>query len=249
LRQSTRVQARQRKPPPIEFLSEEFVPEDVDAYELLPDEFAVEEDCGIVFAGPSDAPPAQEASIPTIAAAQRRRQGEDARGRRWLRTLLLYAAAGIAGVLAMERFTGSAPEHKRPATTRPAVASPMRSSAPEPEQPATSLASDSAPQTLWWEAAGLSTIHEVAVGPEGAPSEAQEKKRASQQALEKGKVALSIDLGERAVELDPTDGDSWLILGAAYMQHSDVQNARRCFSSCVKQATRGQRKECAAMLR
>jgi Flp pilus assembly protein TadD len=62
-------------------------------------------------------------------------------------------------------------------------------------------------------------------------------------------VALSIELGERAVQLDPTDADSWLVLGAAYMQRGDNKNARRCFSSCVKEATSGARRECAAMLR
>jgi hypothetical protein len=88
-----------------------------------------------------------------------------------------------------------------------------------------------------------------ASGTPGVVSAALTTKNSSQQALEQGKVGLAIELGEHAVELDPTDADGWLILGAAYMQRGDNKNARRCFASCVKQATAGAKKECAAMLR
>ena len=50
-------------------------------------------------------------------------------------------------------------------------------------------------------------------------------------------------------ELDPTDAEGWLILGAAYLQRAAPQDAKRCFASCVKEATRGPRGECAALLR
>jgi tetratricopeptide (TPR) repeat protein len=131
----------------------------------------------------------------------------------------------------------------------------MPISAPGTEDPPSSPVAASSPNPLGWESSGFPPFGGVpaagggaSVAPEPA-SEAFEKKRASQQALEKGKLVLSIELGERAVELDPTDADSWLILGAAYLQRGDIKNARRCFSSCVGQATSGQRKECAAMLR
>jgi hypothetical protein len=131
----------------------------------------------------------------------------------------------------------------------------MPVSAPETEDRSSSRVAASSPNPLWWESSEFSSFADgpaadggESVGAELA-REALEKKRASQQALEKGKLSLSIELGERAVALDPTDGDSWLILGAAYMQRRDIENARRCFSSCVTQATSGQRKECAAMLR
>jgi tetratricopeptide (TPR) repeat protein len=225
------------------------VHEDIDAYELLSDEFVIEEEPSVVFAGPSEAPPSLEPRIPEqiSAAAPRSRRAPDAHGWRWMRTPLLSAAAGLAALLAMERFTGSAPAGTPTVTGRPALASPMPTSPPQPEETTANVPSDPSPP-LWGDTAGLSTIRDDAVEPK-TPSEAQEKKQGSQQALEKGKVALSIELGERAVELDPTDGDSWLILGAAYMQRADIKNARRCFSSCIKQATSGQRKECAAMLR
>jgi hypothetical protein len=131
----------------------------------------------------------------------------------------------------------------------------MPISSPEMDDPSPGPVAASLPSPLWWESSEFSPFADgpaadggASVGAEIA-SEALEKKQGSQQALEKGKLSLSIDLGERAVALDPTDGDTWLILGAAYMQRRDMKNARRCFSSCVTQATSGQRKECAAMLR
>jgi len=131
----------------------------------------------------------------------------------------------------------------------------MSTSGPETEERSSSLVAASPPNPQWWESSEFSPFADgpaadggASVGAELA-SEALEKKQASQQALEKGKLSLSIELGERAVALDQTDADSWLILGAAYMQRRDMKNARRCFSRCVTQATSGDRKECAAMLR
>jgi Flp pilus assembly protein TadD len=74
-------------------------------------------------------------------------------------------------------------------------------------------------------------------------------KEAAQAALEHGKVPLAIELGERSVSLDPTDAEAWLVLGAAYLQRGASKDARRCFSSCVEQATHGGQRECAALLR
>jgi Flp pilus assembly protein TadD len=78
---------------------------------------------------------------------------------------------------------------------------------------------------------------------------AREAKKTAQRALDRGKVAEAIEAGERSVSLDPTDGDAWLLLGAAYQQRGATADARRCFSSCVRQGTRGPRGECAALLR
>jgi Flp pilus assembly protein TadD len=51
------------------------------------------------------------------------------------------------------------------------------------------------------------------------------------------------------VALDPTDAESWLILGAAYQQQGNDKDARRCFGACIQKANRGPKRECAAMLR
>jgi hypothetical protein len=82
----------------------------------------------------------------------------------------------------------------------------------------------------------------------GDKTAAQEKK-ASQAALERGKIQEAIDAGERSVALDPTDGEAWLILGAAYQMKGKAADARRCFISCTKQGKKGPIGECAAMLR
>jgi hypothetical protein len=81
------------------------------------------------------------------------------------------------------------------------------------------------------------------------PHAALKAKQESQRALDLGKVALSIEAGERSVQLDASDAEAWLILGAAYMQHGRGAQARRSFTSCVQLAKRGPRNECAALLR
>jgi hypothetical protein len=240
----------------VECLPDEFVHEDIDAYELLSDQFVIEEESSVAFASPSDAPPRPEPPPPKpVADATLSRRGGDLRRRSWVRTPWLSAATGIACLLAMARFTSSAPAQTPTAKANPAAACPMPASAPETEDRSSSRVAASSPSPLWWESSEFSSFADAPSADGGASvgaelaSEALEKKQASQQALEKGKLSVSIELGERAVALDPTDGDSWLILGAAYLQRRDIKNARRCFSSCVTQATSGQRKECAAMLR
>jgi Flp pilus assembly protein TadD len=88
-----------------------------------------------------------------------------------------------------------------------------------------------------------------AAAPEPDPIAARESKKVAQRALDRGKAAEAIEAGERSVALDPTDGDAWLILGAAYQQRGSAAEARRCFASCVRLGTRGPRSECAALLR
>ena len=49
--------------------------------------------------------------------------------------------------------------------------------------------------------------------------------------------------------LDPTDGEAWLLLGAAYQEKGLNAEARRAFTSCLKEGKRGPMGECRAMLR
>jgi hypothetical protein len=76
---------------------------------------------------------------------------------------------------------------------------------------------------------------------------AQEKKSASQ-LLEHGNAKGAIEAGERSVALDATDGEAWLVLGAAYQEVGKNADAKRCFNSCVKEGKRGPISECRAML-
>jgi Flp pilus assembly protein TadD len=81
------------------------------------------------------------------------------------------------------------------------------------------------------------------------PEQAKKEKITSRTSLERGKLADAIEAGERSVALDPTDGEAWLILGAAYQQKGNSKEARRCYKACVEQGKRGPRGECGAMLR
>lgn len=81
------------------------------------------------------------------------------------------------------------------------------------------------------------------------PKEAAKEKAGSRRALESGNVRQAIEAGELSVALDPTDGEAWLILGAAYQQKGDMKEARRCYKACLDQGKRGPKGECAAMLR
>jgi len=87
-----------------------------------------------------------------------------------------------------------------------------------------------------------------AVTPESA-AEARRGVAAAVEALQRGRVAAAIVAAARATELDPTDGEAWLVLGAAYEERGASADARRCYASCVSQGKRGPRAECAALLR
>ncbi len=77
---------------------------------------------------------------------------------------------------------------------------------------------------------------------------AAEEKHDAQVALERGQVKKAIEAGERSVALDETDGDAWLLLGAAYEMAGKNGEARRCFTACLKQGKKGRLGECRAML-
>ena len=82
-----------------------------------------------------------------------------------------------------------------------------------------------------------------------AIAEARKARQDSQRALDRGHLAAAIEAGEQSVAIDPTDADAWLILGAAYQAQGHAVDARRCFVSCARQARRGARSECRALLR
>ena len=76
---------------------------------------------------------------------------------------------------------------------------------------------------------------------------AAKEREASRFALERGDLGGAVAAGERSVALDPTDGEAWLVLGAAYQARGEFAQARRCYRSCVEQGTRGPKAECRAM--
>ena len=78
---------------------------------------------------------------------------------------------------------------------------------------------------------------------------AAEETKDARKALERGKPGDAIEAGERSVALDPTDGEAWLLLGAAYQEKGKIVDARRCYTACLKEGKRGPLQECGAMLR
>jgi cytochrome c-type biogenesis protein CcmH/NrfG len=105
-------------------------------------------------------------------------------------------------------------------------------------------------------AAVPTAVAPAAAAPASAPpdaardaKEAKREKKVAQRALERGKLDAAITSATQAVTLDPTDAESWLVLGAAYMEKHDTVSARHAFTSCTTTATHGPKKECASMLR
>jgi Tfp pilus assembly protein PilF len=68
-------------------------------------------------------------------------------------------------------------------------------------------------------------------------------------AFERGDSGAALRAGQLAVELDPTDAQSWLVVGAAQQQRGQNDAAKKTFRDCVKQARRGPRDECLALSR
>jgi Flp pilus assembly protein TadD len=198
--------------------------------EFLPDEFVLDDvpedghGASVVFAGPSDAPPALR---PPPAATPRTASGR--RAAYAFCAMALAAAAAVATTLA----TKPASRPREIETMFVATAEPARADAAEgglspAAAPAESVTADAA---------------------EKAAEDEMKAKRDAEGALEKGHTSQAIEAGERAVALDPTDAEAWLILGAGYDQKGAYAQARRSFASCAHLATHGPRRECAALLR
>jgi hypothetical protein len=223
--------------PTLEPASAEFLP-DEDVLDDVPESGG--RGSNVVFAGPSDAPPggmgagAREGPALRDAEADMRiSQSERRDSIRYFVVLVAVLAATVASVFARPRDPGHDSVEGSPAQPSRPLAAPGGDSKGAPS-------SASAGDPREWSAPAPSA---------GASTEALAAKRASQTALEEGRANEAIEAGERAVALDPTDAEAWLILGAGYDQRGTRADARRCFTSCVRLATHGPRGECAALLR
>jgi nicotinate-nucleotide--dimethylbenzimidazole phosphoribosyltransferase len=139
------------------------------------------------------------------------------------------------------------PEPPAPSSAEQHETPPPAASAQESPAPAESAAPASAPTEQPPAATAAAGQPEQPSEPD--PAQAAKAKTASRIALERGRLGAAIEAGERAVALDATDGEAWLILGAAYQEKGNAKDARRCYKTCLEQAKRGPRAECAAMLR
>jgi 2-oxoglutarate dehydrogenase E2 component (dihydrolipoamide succinyltransferase) len=127
-------------------------------------------------------------------------------------------------------------------------AAPAPAPAPAPAAAADQPAAPPAPANTA-PAAAPATADTAAAEVPTDPAAAKEEKKAAQKALNRGDLKGAIEAGERAVAYDPTDGDAWLLLGAANLEKGKAAEARKAFTSCVKEGKRGAIGECRAMLR
>jgi hypothetical protein len=176
--------------------------------------------------------------------------------------VVCLAALGRAAVSRMSsdvdaRMTAAArapeaPVAAPPLKPAPVAAEPAPAPAPVAAEPAP-VAAEPAPAPV------AAAPAPVAAAPAPAPAKAEAPARDAKTAaahksrsrglLEAGAAGQAVRAGEQAVAADPSDGEAWLILGAAYQELGNVAQARRCYASCLKQGTRGPLAECRAMLR
>jgi tetratricopeptide (TPR) repeat protein len=203
----------------------------------------------VIFAGTSDAPPAPSATSlsPALVRAAARPSMD-----RWRAAVIALAAVLAAATTRRLIVSPAAPAEA--SNTPPAVAAnigePRMSASPSAGASPPSASAVPAPSGSAAEAASATAPTDgvdAAAATVSSP-EALEAKENAQKALEGGKIAAAIQNGIHAVELDPGDAESWLILGAAYLQRGKPAQARSSFATCVQLATRGPRAECAALV-
>jgi tetratricopeptide (TPR) repeat protein len=136
----------------------------------------------------------------------------------------------------------------RPNVTVP-VPRPSGTNRPQPPPPIASVWAPTEPAAAATAPVVTQAPGEAAKGDANQTQDAVRLRELSRSALERGSLKSSIEAGEQSVDLDPTDSEAWLVLGAAYQQMGSLGEARRCFRSCVEKGKGGSRGECAAMLR
>lgn len=120
---------------------------------------------------------------------------------------------------------------------------------PPAAEPIPNVAAEVPAQAAVAPAETVAAVEPAKEAPAEPTKTALEEKKDSRTFLERGKTAEAIEAGERAVALDATDGEAWLLLGAAYQEKGNLKDARRCYAACVKEGKRGPVGECSAMLR
>ncbi len=116
-----------------------------------------------------------------------------------------------------------------------------------PDTSASAAASASAaPDTTASAAASASASAAPDTSAKPAKTALQEKLDAKA-LLEREAYGAAVAAGERSVALDASDGETWLILGAAYQGMGNQGQAKRCYQTCTKQK-RGPIADCQQML-
>lgn len=78
----------------------------------------------------------------------------------------------------------------------------------------------------------------------------KEEKAKVKAALDKNKLADAIEAGQRAVTIDETDSEAWLLLGAAYQAKGELKEAQNAYRSCMDKGTKDKfQRECRLFVR
>jgi Flp pilus assembly protein TadD len=163
------------------------------------------------------------------------------------RTSMTSKAAPPPAIAAVSQSAPTPEQAAAPKAAEPAASPAATETSPAPTTSTTeSTAATAAPTEPPVESSATSTESAPAAPVTG---DAKEEKVKARTLLERRKIAEAIEAGERSVALDPTDGEAWLILGAAYQEKGNLVEARRAYSSCLKEGKSGPRHECAKMLR
>jgi hypothetical protein len=164
-----------------------------------------------------------------------------ARRRAFSRHVMGVVAFSVALCIAafVRSATGGSPSAAAPSPTAPPVVAAADLPRVAPFQiPAAEVAATPAPTP---------PVAPAAVA-EVAPIPARASREEARHALDRGAAEAAIAAGLHSVELDPTDADAWLILGAAYQLAGKGPEARSAFYSCSKLAKRGDVRECRALV-
>ena len=156
----------------------------------------------------------------------------------------------VPALVTPEDKVAAAPKAEEPALAAPVAVAPVAEAKVEPVKGHEPANTESARVAQASQAPVPQTQPSpvAAVAPDKGTKTALEEKRDAQRALDRGNNGAAIQAALRSVGVDPTDGEAWLILGAAYQTQGKIALARGAFSSCIKQAKRGPIAECRAML-
>jgi tetratricopeptide (TPR) repeat protein len=242
---------------PLTFASPEVAPRQAEQAANVPPVVDLDAPFFRVAPRPAEGMPEPELPDPRLAAIAANAALRRAHFTKYVKGAVAFAAAVCVAALAKVAIgRNDAASDVRPQAemvqAAAAVTLPRVEQAPAPEPPpAPTTHGVASSEPALAPAASQAVASDAAAGeqPAPAPGEAAAEMAIARVELERGRVAASIEAGERSVALDPSDGEAWLILGAAYQQKGNTADARRCYRTCVDQATRGPKGECAAMLR
>ncbi|MGH7271891.1 MAG: hypothetical protein ACREJ3_15790 [Polyangiaceae bacterium] len=169
---------------------------------------------------------------------------------RYLRRYVVsaVAVAGAIGFAALLRVTTAANAMASGPEVRAVAAAPI----PQPVPAEAAKAVETAPVVALASPPVLPavTAPPPTLAPTPAEPSAREERNQALHLLNKSEWAAAAAAGERSVRRDPTDAQTWLILGAAYAERGQGSEARLDYARCVKLARPGpSRSECADLLR